>query len=285
MAIISGIVAAVGAIGSAIGGAISAISAFTIGGLAVGSSLLQAAAGIGLNLLARAVAGKPQQDKASFSVQGRLQSGGTVARSIILGRSATAGSLVYANTWGSSGGTPNAYITQVISLADYPVKALAGLLVNGIECQLGTTPHAQYGYPVLDYRKGSKDHLWVKFYDGTQTGADSFLVNTVSSTERPYQNTRIGRGVAYAICTSRVNDELFSGFPQFKFVVDGMRLYDPSKDSTNGGSGTQRFNDPSTWGGDGDLLPVVQVYNLLRGIRWNNQWLYGLQSADRRMTW
>lgn len=275
MAIISGIVAAVTSV-------VGAVSSF-IGGLGIiGSTLLRAAAGIGLNLLARAIAGKPEQDKASFSVQGRLQSGGTVARSIILGTTATAGSLVYANTWGTSGNTPNAYMTQVISLADYPVKALTGLLVNGIYCELDDEEHPEYGFPVLDYRKGSKDHLWVKFYDGTQTAADPFLVDKVPSADRPYRATRVGRGIAYAICTSRVNDELFSGFPQFKFVVDGMRLYDPSKDSTNGGSGTQRFNNPATWGGDGDLLPVVQVYNLLRGIRWNNQWLYGLQSASAR---
>lgn len=278
MAIISGIVAAVGAIGAAIGGA---VSSFLGGWAALGATLLKAAAGIGLNLLASAIAGKPQ-DKASFSVQGRLQTGGTVPRSIVVGQTATAGSLVYANTWGSSGGTPNAYITQVIALADYPVKALTGILVNGILCELGTQAHAQYGFPVLEYRKGGKDHLWIKFYDGTQATSDPFVVNTVSSSERPYEPSRVGRGIAYAICTSRVNDELYSGFPQFKFIVDGMRQYDPSRDDTVGGVGPQRRNDPATWGGDGDYLPVVQVYNLLLGIRWNTQWLYGLQNTSVR---
>ncbi|WP_234665205.1 hypothetical protein, partial [Allorhizobium ampelinum] len=63
---------------------------------------------------------------------------------------------------------------------------------------------------------------------------------------------------------------------------DGMRLYDPSKDSSVGGNGAQRWSDASTWGGDGDRLPVVQLYALMRGIRWNGQWLYGLQTVTER---
>jgi len=279
MAIFSGIAAVVAGVASAIG----AVSSF-IGGLGViGSTLLKAAVGVGLNYLASAVAGKNSASTASFAVNGQLQSGGTVPRSIIFGMTATAGSLVYANTWGNAGKTPNAYVTQVIAVADAPIKALLVPVVNGVACEIDFDhPHAEYGWPVLDYRKGTTDYLWLKFYDGTQTEADSFLVNRVSSSARPYENTRVGHGVAYVIATSRVNQELFSGFPSFKFVLDGMRLYDPSKDSSIGGNGAQRYSDVSTWGGDGDGLPVVQLYNLMRGIRWNGQWLYGLQTVTER---
>ncbi|MBB4007813.1 phage tail protein [Allorhizobium taibaishanense] len=281
MAIFSGIAAIVSGVASAIG----AVSSF-IGGLGViGSTLLKAAVGVGLNYLASAVAGKNKASTASFAVNGQLQSGGTVPRSIIFGMTATAGSLVYANTWGNAGKTPNAYVTQVIAVADAPIKSLLVAVVNGVACEIDFDhPHAEYGWPVLDYRKGTTDYLWLKFYDGKQTQADSFLVNRVSSAARPYENTRVGHGVAYVIATSRVNQELFSGFPSFKFVLDGMRLYDPSKDSSVGGNGNQRWSDASTWGGDGDRLPVVQLYNLMRGIRWNGQWLYGLQTVtDRRL--
>ncbi|MGV1951668.1 phage tail protein [Agrobacterium vitis] len=265
--------------------AVGAISTF-VGGLTwagIGTALLKGAVGIGLNYLASAVAGKNKASTASFAVNGQLQSGGTVPRSIIFGMTATAGSLVYANTWGNAGKTPNAYVTQVIALADAPIKSLLVAVVNGVACEIDFDhPHAEYGWPVLDYRKGNTDYLWLKFYDGTQTEADSFLVNRVSSTARPYENTRVGHGVAYVIATSRVNQELFSGFPSFKFVLDGMRLYDPSKDSSVGGNGAQRWSDASTWGGDGDRLPVVQLYALMRGIRWNGQWLYGLQTVTER---
>lgn len=276
MAIFSGIAALVTS-------AVGAISTF-VGGLGiVGSFVLRAAVGVGLSLLAKAIAGKKSTETASFAVSGQLQASGTVSRSIILGMTATAGSLVYANTWGSANNTPNAYVSQVISVADAPIKSLLAVIVNGVACELDYSRyHSQYGWPVSDYGKDGTDYLWIKFYDGTQTQADSFLVNQVSSVARPYESTRVGYGVAYVIATSRVNQELFSGFPSFKFVLDGMRLYDPSADSSVGGNGAQRWNNPATWGGDGDRLPVVQLYNIMRGIRWNGQWLYGLQTVSER---
>lgn len=278
------------AIFTAIGAAIFGAGTFLAGATAFG---LQMAAGIGMNLLAQKVAGKknaPQAQGATsgpgYSVQGKLSSGADIPRSFPLGFRCTAGSLVYANTWGSSGDTPNAYLTQVIAVSDMPVSSasgingLVGMFVNGERVTFGETPHADRGYPVIEYRKGGKDYLWVKFYDGRQTEADAFLVNTVSSAERPYESTRVGVGVAYAIVTSLVKDDLFSGFPSFKFETLGIPLYDISKDTTQGGDGPQRWDDPSTWGGDGDQLPIVQIYNIQRGVRFDGDWLYGLQGLS-----
>ncbi|RIK77947.1 MAG: phage tail protein, partial [Planctomycetota bacterium] len=104
---------------------------------------------------------------------------------------------------------------------------MAGLWVNGEKVTLpdmsGAAPTDQ-GWPIAEYTKGGKAHLWVKFYDGTQTAADGFLVGKVSSSERPYQSTRVGTGVAYAVITSLVNEELFTGFPAFKFELTGIKL-------------------------------------------------------------
>lgn len=263
MAIFSGIA-------TAISGAISAVSSF-IGGLGVvGSFLLKTAVGVGVSLLAQSLAGKTKDP--TFSINGTLQGGGDISRSFILGRTATAGSLVFVNTWGQDGDTPNAYLTQVIALSDMPIRGLAEVWVNGERVTLGGL--TDRGYAVNEY----PDSLWVKFYDGTQTTADSFLFTSVSNGNRWWNPDRIGRGVAYAIVTARVSKNMFSGVPSFKFVLEGMRLYDISRDSTQGGVGTHRYADPATWGGDGDFLPAVQIYNLLRGISYNGQWFYGLQN-------
>lgn len=265
MAIFSGIAAA-------ISGAVSAVSGF-IGGLGVvGSFLLKTAVGLGVSLLAQSLAGKSKDP--TFSINGTIQGGGDVSRSFILGRTATAGSLVFVNTWGQDGDTPNAYLTQVIALSDMPVRGLAEVWVNGERATLGGL--TDRGYAVNEYA----DSLWVKFYDGTQTSADSFLFTSVSNGNRWWNPDRIGRGVAYAIVTARVSKNMFSGVPSFKFVLEGMRLYDPSRDSTVGGVGGHRYADPATWGGDGDFLPAVQIYNLLRGIYYNGQWVYGLQNLS-----
>lgn len=272
------------AIFTAIGAGIFGAGTFLAG---LTAAALQIAAGIGISLIAKSLAGEPEKNK--FGVQGRLQGGDDVPRSILFGYSCTAGSLVYGNTWGNVDGLPNAYLTQVIALADYPIRELLSIEVNGANTTISPTPHASLGYPILEFRKDGVDHMWVKFYDGTQTTADPLLVSSVSSAARPYTSDRIGYGIPYAIVTSMAHerkdseeDPLFSGFPTFKFVVNGSKLYDISKDSTAGGSGTQRWNNPSTWGGDGDFFPAVQVYNLLRGIRFGNQWLYGLQSLPEK---
>lgn len=247
---------------------------------ALGGALLRIAVGVGLSLAARALSGEKTPE--AGGVKGKLQAGGDVSRSVVFGRTCTAGSLVYANTWGKSGKTPNAYFTQVIALADHPIRDLTGLWVNGEPVTIDTndTSYGDWGFPVKEYETdGDDNHLWIKWYDGTQIVADPFLVNTVSNAKYPYSNKRIGKGVAYAIVTAQIDEELFTGFPQFKFEIQGRKLYDISKDSTAGGSGPQRWSTPSTWGGDGDDLLAVQVYNVLRGIIEQGTWLYGLQTV------
>jgi hypothetical protein len=245
----------------------------------VSAFALNAAVGIGVSMLAQQIL-KTDTATQTNGVQGTMQAGGDVPRSIPFGRRCTAGSLAYANTWGATGKTPNAYFTQVIALSDIPISGVSAVWVNGapVTVDTGDTSYGDWGYPVTEYNTGNNNHMWIKFYDGTQTVADPFLVNTVSSSGRPYASTRVGRGIAYAVVTSQVNDELFTGFPTFRFELQGAKLYDVSRDSSAGGSGSQRWGDRSTWGGNGDDLPAVQIYNILRGITYNGIWLYGLQS-------
>jgi len=250
-------------------------------------AIAEIATSIGLSYLARALAGKSAQGatSATFGMQGTIQAGGDVPRSFPIGPCATAGSLVYANYWGQSpnpnaqnGVTPNAYLTQVIALSDIPGCALTGIWVNGEKCTIG--PWGAYGSTIPQYDKDGQSHLWVMFYDGTQTVADGLLTTQVSSQDRPWGQDRIGTGVAYAVVTALTEDTLFTGFPSFLFELQGIKLYDPSYDDTNGGVGPQRWSNPATWGGDGDNLPAVQLYNLLRGVSYNGQWLYGLQQMS-----
>jgi hypothetical protein len=254
-----------------------------LAGSAIATSVLAAglgiAASIGLNYVAQALSGTEAQpaDKSSFGIDGKLSAGGAIPRSFGIGTHVSAGSLVYANYWGFAGETPNAYLTQVIAVSDMPREQLLEVWVQGERCTLSART-GEFGTAVDQYYKDGADHLWVKYYNGTQTAADPFLTNRVSSADRPYGGSRIGTGICYVIVTSLVEEKLFSGFPTFKFVMSGIPLYDPSKDSTNGGSGSHRYSDPASWGGDGDQLPAVQAYNILRGIRYNGAWLYGLQN-------
>ncbi len=281
----------------------AAIGGTFIGSLVVGG--LKILVGIGLNKLAMKLAGKKPKGP-QFSVKGELQRGADLSQTFLLGRAGTAGSLIYANTWGAYGGTPNAYLTMVIALSDLPVQSLDKLWVNGEQqVLLHEHTHADYGVPVDDFttvserpvyeRQGVSDnatmvqvgtetvvdsHLWVKFYDGSQTAADQFLIDNVSTVERPWDATAIGDGLAYVVMTARLNRNLFSGFPDYFFELTGIPLYDPSQDTSVGGVGLQRYDDPTTWGGDGDHLPAVQLYNLFRGLWVDDDWFYGMQATS-----
>ena len=269
------------AVFTAISTAITAISSWTIslgalGSFAVGNFLLRSAVQLGVSALAKAFA-KKDTGPDPFSIQGSVRTGGSVPRSFIMGPGLTAGSLVWHTEWGTAGSTPNAYYTQVIALSDLPVAGLQRWFVEGRAVTLEDTGDEK-GLAAVEYRENGTDHAWIRFHDGHQVAADTFLTGTVNDgAPRGYSSNRIGTGIAYAVVTFRVNQDIFTGFPRSKFVLNGVRLYDISKDSTAGGTGAQRWDDPATWGGDGDALPAVQAYNLVRGIRFGGEWFYGLQ--------
>jgi hypothetical protein len=268
--------------------ATAAATFFTAASIA--TFVISSAISIGLSYAIRALSGKPQESTDSFGVQGKLSGGGDVPRSFGLGYHVTAGSLVYANTWGNGYDTPNAFLSQVIAVSDLPGEQLLGLWVNGekVTLPLDAAHYTNFGSGDLGYQvpeyirphngEGSPTaHLFVKYYDGTQTTADLAMTGA-SSIERPYTSTHVGKGICYIVIHAFNDENLWTGFPTFKFELSGVPLYDPSKDTTVGGDGAHRYNDPSTWGGDGDDFPAVQIYNILRGFSYNGVWLYGLQN-------
>lgn len=265
--------------------------------IAVTTFLITTAASVGLSYLAKALAPKPK-DLSSLpgGTTGKLQTGGTVPRSFVVGEFAVAGSLAYPNTYSASaaitaaaalskptaasGTTPNAYLVQVIALSDIPVTAMTGLLVNGVPVTWnpGATQSFE-GIPIQEYHVAGQDYLWIRFYDGTQVAADPALVHLFDTDpDRPYDDTRVFTGIAYAVVTALVNENLFhGGFPQCKFILQGAAFYDRRADTTAGGSGSQRLNDPTTWEYTKNNAVIAEA--ILRGISYNGQWCYGAQTV------
>ena len=57
---------------------------------------------------------------------------------------------------------------------------------------------------------------------------------------------------------------MWPGRPRFQWIVRGARCYDPRKDSTVGGSGAHRRDNPATW--EWSDNPIVTRYNWARGF-------------------
>jgi hypothetical protein len=79
---------------------------------------------------------------------------------------------------------------------------------------------------------------------GDQTTAPTIAVSEMSSVD----DTFVGFGVTDVYHRYEINTDLFpNGVHDVKFIVKGAALYDPRKDSNQGGTGTHRHNDSSTW--------------------------------------
>lgn len=269
--------------------AIGSIATF-IGSSFIGKALFGIALNIGISLLSKALqkpATPPGKQPAQpiAGISGTMRVGGLQPLSFPVGTTALAGSLEYIGTWGNAGKTPNAYFVQVISLADLPIEALNSVVVDGRASNFGdpVVGMTALGRPVLSHRKAGVDYLFVKFLDGSQSSADAYLRAKFGDiASRPWTTDMFGAGVPLAIVTARFNRDLMPQPPQLKFVVSGVRFYDVRKDSTAGGSGSQRWNNQATW--EFTANPAVIIYNILRGVTWdgNGEWLYGLQNSSAR---
>jgi len=253
----------------------TAVAVTTVALTAVASTALS----IGVSYLKAAMAGQQAPDTPVGGSSGKLAAGGVVPRAFGVGTYMTGGSLTYHNTFGQDGKTPNAYYVQEIALADLPSNGLVQIIVNGTPVTFD--PNAAQdadGVPIPEYTFAGQTFLWARFFDGTQTEADArMLALFEADADRPYSNRRVGFGVAKVVMTARVRPEVFQGFPQYKFALRGISLYDRRHDSTNGGSGAQRLNDPDTWAFTENVAVIRE--NILRGIRYDGVWQWGAQTV------
>ena len=259
---------------------IAAFAATPLGGLVVSVGL-----NVGAQLLGQVLGGQRQSTRVPGVVL-QVQAGGDVPVQFPLGWTATAGMRSYMGTWGSAGGTPNAFAVEerIISWLPCPDRPVPWIGEQRCTVDWDATPTTQ-GYPVLEFRQGGVDYAWVRYEDGTQTTASTYMTGVFGSDpDRPYDSGMVGHGCAKVQVTLRRNREIWSSFPELLFETTGIALYDISQDSSEGGDGAQRWDDPTTWAPSSNV--AVQMYNLRRGLFYyptdfdaetndNRQWVYG----------
>lgn len=258
--------------------AIGAFASTTLGGF-----IVKAVVGIALSIGASLLKGlftKKQEGAKDPGTSLDLKVGGDNPLFFPLGKAATAGVRVYCGTW-TAGATPNEYAVDVIAVSAIPL-ASANFSVwfndQKVTVLTGATKQPQ-GWPIAEYRKNGIDYAWVDFHDGKQTTVDPYLKAKFGAHPTyPWQDDMIGRGVAYLTFTGRYqsNGLWAGGFPTLTVEVDSIPLYDIRKDSTAGGSGSHRWNNPATWEASNNNM--VRAYNVARGIYYNDEWVYGGQN-------
>jgi len=255
---------------------------------------------IGVAVAATALSVALSSQAANDNVSGggvRTQSitaGDQMPQSFVLGRYMTAGNLAAPEmSHGVNGDTR--YLTRVVDLGDIAYDALENIIIDGDLCTLGTAGtltmsdgagttaavNSVYGATIATPNRYT-GFAWCRFR-ANPTVADPDLLSIYGSyPERPWQSDMIGRGVPHAIMTFlwRDSPQIWNGRPDVKFIVRGIRLYDPRKDTTAGGSGSHRYGTGSTY--EWSENPVVMIYNILRGIAMlgGNTYGGGYSAAD-----
>uniref|UniRef100_A4WS52 Uncharacterized protein n=1 Tax=Cereibacter sphaeroides (strain ATCC 17025 / ATH 2.4.3) TaxID=349102 RepID=A4WS52_CERS5 len=245
-----------GPVAAAVGMVFTAISQFAASSLLAGF-LVQTAFSVGLSMLARALGPKVREPGIKTQV---TQTGGDTPQSFVLGWSATGGQLIAPPM---SHGDKNRYLVYVVALGAIPGQTLTRLIVNDEVVPISATPDADGLRPVTGSFAG---YVRVRIHDGSQTAADPYLRSKFGADpDRPWSEDMIGRGVPYAIVEFKHKREVFNNLPSVRCEIQGIPLYDPRKDSSAGGSGSQRWASPATW--TPTTNPIVMVYNIMRGIR------------------
>ena len=212
----------------------------------------------------------------------------TVAfRRIVYGTRRVAGAVVFIGSSSTSGSTNNR-LTYIIALAGHQVAAIRDIWIDTVRIaesdidSSGVVIGGQYAGYVRVLK-----HLG----EGSQA-ADSQLVSRFPA---EWDASHRLAGCAYIGISFDKSDSVFpSGPPQnISALVDGMLVYDPRQDDTNGGTGAQRADDPSTWSfGTGDTPAgrnpaLIARHWLTGGSMVNDQTTrlqaYGLCEADARI--
>lgn len=194
--------------------------------------------------------------KVSANAQETTLQIGEVARRAIFGKAATAGSLVDAFNYGGKYGTDHEVV--IFALCDHEVEELDGVYVNDV-----WVPWAGDGnYPQFDTH-----HLSMYFRSGTEFQSLPSVVDTYGPGWTSADN---GAGICYAVVDyladkpDAKHPAWPGGRPTFLWVVKGKKCYDPRLDDTVGGSGSHRWDDPSTR--EYSENPIIHHYNYMRGV-------------------
>lgn len=165
-------------------------------------------------------------------------------RRSIYGRAMVSGPMTYVNETGKD----NEYLHFVIPLAAHRCAGIDEIYFNDEQV---------YSNGKLDVKY--KDHARINIHLGEQTTADSDLIAECSS----WTSAHVGFGITYLYVRLKHDPEFFTeGLPNIKALVKGKPLYDPRLDSSIGGAGSHRLDNPATWAWSDNWALCVLDYTL-----------------------
>ena len=228
-----------------------------------------------LSKISKALA--PKQGSAGPSPINVTARGTTEFRRIVFGTVRVGGLMTF---YGASG-TNNRYLWYVVVLAHHQVHDIRDVWLDTIRIP-DADINPSTGAVSTSIFNG-KLNIWRVLGTGAQT-----VQTDIDAAFTEWTSTHRLRGCAYLVIRMDRDDTAFpNGSPQnATALVDGALLYDPRLDSTNGGSGSHRRTDPSTWAFSRNPALIAR-WILTGGSVVNDQTTrlikYGLRDDDARV--
>ena len=243
-----GVVAAIGYVLVAGGAVVETILASTILTALVGNALL--------STLSSKLFGPKVPESVGLSGIQVMSRSALEYRKIVYGQAMLSGPIYYNNVQG----TNNEYLWYGVALAEGESEDLVSVWFDGDEIPkadiawtAGTGASDGTGTGNVSTAKwvgeSSATAVQIFYYLGDDDQPVCGALDTAFS--QIDTNNRL-RGVTHLVCKLAYNASTEavweSGPPQtIKAVIKGRKIYDPRLDTTNGGSGTHRYTDSSTW--------------------------------------
>ena len=201
--------------------------------------------------------GLVKQNIAERQAQVTTLSLGEGPREFLFGLACTGGWMIDAFNWGGKYGTDNT--TRCIGLADHACDAIVGYYVDD----------TFYEWTGSGVQPGFGGALRIDFVNATANGTPppDYAITATAGADDAWTASDVMAGVTRVWVTTKFEDKVWTqGHPRLKFVLRGLRLYDPRKDARFGYTGPNPhvWEDPSThqWSRNA----VLGAYNFRRGI-------------------
>jgi hypothetical protein len=180
-------------------------------------------------------------------------------RRLQIGQRGNGGSLVDWYTT-SDGDDPNNILWMVIYLGEGPMGPITGIWSNGRKVFNGSIAH-NGNAELTEFRSKGKERMRVYYHDGRP----GQTANATLAAATGWPTTSVGVGNAYVILKMKWDPDKLQAPPRMFFETSGAKLYDRRKDTTAGGSGTHRIDDPDTW--ELSANPAVALDHYILGRR------------------
>ncbi len=206
-----------------------------------------------------------EQDQGGLNLA--LTGNPTEPRKVLFGKAATGGNIIYRANTGTNGEDLHIVI------------GLAGHLITSFDS-------FKFGPDVITFTSNNADGvLHDNLFKYDHLGADDQTADTnlvANSTE--WTTAHRLRGIAYSYIKAVWDQVKFpNGLQKMIFTLSGTPVYDPRLDSTNGGSGTQRYDDQSTWIWSDN--PILCMATYLLGLKVGSEVIAGMEVSPSRIDW